>query len=203
MFPSDNILCDPVRLVDKYVSLLPPVGPKTKKYNFYLRSLDKPNPVQWYGEQVVGCHNLTKVVSELLKTAKLDGFFTNHSLRCTGMTHLFQAGVDKKVIKEYTGHVSNAVEKYQVTSERQREDLSAILAGTKGDEKIESPKTKANPSPDPTLEVTVKGANTDNKPCLSCSCIKSEVKMNDTQQIGTLINGLIASHHGMKTTVRV
>ena len=46
VFPSDNSTRCPVRIVDKYMSLLPPVGPKTKKLNFYLRSLERPNPAQ-------------------------------------------------------------------------------------------------------------------------------------------------------------
>ena len=47
VFPNeDNINRCTVRLVDKYISLLSPGGPKTKKYNFYLRSLEKPNPAQ-------------------------------------------------------------------------------------------------------------------------------------------------------------
>ena len=130
IFPNETKVnrC-PVRLVDKYVSLLPPVTPKTKKVNFYMRSLEKPNPAQWYGEQVVGKHTLTKVVGKLLKTAQLDGFFTNHSLRRTGTTRLFRASVERKIVKEYTGHVSDAVDKYQVTSEAQNEELCKILGG--------------------------------------------------------------------------
>ena len=128
-FPSKDVNCCTVRLVDKYMSLLLPVGPKTKKTNLYLRSLEKPNPAQWYGEQVVGCHTLCGVVKSFLKSAELDGFFTNHSLHRTSMTHLFQAGVDLKIIKEYTGHVSDAVDKYQVTSEHQKEQLTEIISG--------------------------------------------------------------------------
>ena len=52
--PSKDSTKCPVRLVDKYVSLVPEVGPKTKKLNFYLRSLEKPNLAQWYGEMPVG-----------------------------------------------------------------------------------------------------------------------------------------------------
>ena len=99
MYPNKNINRCTVRLVDKYMSLLLPVGPKTKKSNFYLHSLEKPNPAQWYGECVVGCHTLCKIVKNLLKSAKLDGYFTNHSLTCTGTTRLFQAGVDRNIIK--------------------------------------------------------------------------------------------------------
>ena len=97
IFPNeDNINRCTVKLVDKYMNLLPPVGPSTKKLNFYCRSFEKINPAQWYGEQCVGKHTLRKVVSDLLKNAKLDGYFINYSLRCTGTTRLFQAGVDRK-----------------------------------------------------------------------------------------------------------
>ena len=41
----------PVRIVEKYLSLCPEY---TKKANFYLQSLQKPMPKQWYGVQVVG-----------------------------------------------------------------------------------------------------------------------------------------------------
>ena len=36
VYPSSNVVCCPVRLTDKYMSLLPPVKPKSKKYNFHL-----------------------------------------------------------------------------------------------------------------------------------------------------------------------
>ena len=38
--PNENINCCPVRLVDKYVSLFPPVTKRTMKPKFYLRSPD-------------------------------------------------------------------------------------------------------------------------------------------------------------------
>ena len=65
----------------------------------------------------------------MLKSAQLDGYFTNHSLRRSSTTHLFQAGVDRKIIKEFTGHSSDAVDKYQITSNEQCKQLSAIIAG--------------------------------------------------------------------------
>ena len=68
----------------QYISLCPEVTDKTKKNNFYLCSLEKPNPAQWYGVQVVRKCTLAKTVSKMLKDAKLDGFFMNHSLRRTG-----------------------------------------------------------------------------------------------------------------------
>ena len=64
---------------------------------------------------------------DMLKDAGLDGFFTNHSLRRTAAMRLFRAGQNVKLIKEVTGHVSNAVEKYEMTSDQQCMDISSIL----------------------------------------------------------------------------
>ena len=53
--------------------------------------------------------HLPKTVKNLLKEANIEGYFTNHSCR-SSTTKLFQAGVDKKLIKEITGHHSDAVD---------------------------------------------------------------------------------------------
>ena len=92
--PASNVNRCPVHLVNKYMSLYPPVTKKSMKPNFYLRSLEKINPAQWYSTQVLGLNKIKQTVNEMLKSAELDGFFTNHSLRCTGTSRLFQAGVD-------------------------------------------------------------------------------------------------------------
>ena len=44
-----------------------------------------------------------------------------------GAPGLFRAGVDRKLVKECTGHSSDAVDKYQITSEEQREKLCEII----------------------------------------------------------------------------
>ena len=126
--PLSNVDQDPDRLVDKYISLCPDFH---RKPNFYLHSLSKYNPVQWYGEQVVSQHSLSKVVKNLLASAAIDGYFTNHSLRRSGATRLFQANVDWKLVKEATGQEcsSDAVDTYQVTSDQQRQKLSEVIAG--------------------------------------------------------------------------
>ena len=99
VFPSSDVNRCPVRLVDKYMSLCPQISKVGKKPNFYFRPLEKINPAQWYGEMPLGKNLLSKVVGKLLKNCNLDGDFTNHSLRCTSATRLFQAGIDKKVVK--------------------------------------------------------------------------------------------------------
>ena len=123
VFPnSDNVNRFPVRLVQKYISLCPKNF--QKKQNFYLKGLTKKTPSQWYGEQVVGCQTLSKVIKELMKAANIEGYFINHSAHSTGGTRLFQAGIDRKLVKEVTGHMSDAIDKYQVTSHQQQRAMS-------------------------------------------------------------------------------
>ena len=86
-------------------------------------------PKLWYQEQVIGKNTISKVVKELVRKAKIEGFFTNHSLRRSGGTRLFRAGVDRKLVKEFTGHRSDAVDSYQVTSFEQRQMLSKVVQG--------------------------------------------------------------------------
>ena len=114
----------PVRLTQKYLSLCPDY---VKKSNFYLRSLEKPTPKQWYTEQVMGLQTLSKVIGLIMEKEEFFGFFTNHSARRTGGTRLFRAGVQRKLVKECTGHRSDAVDKYQITSDEQREQLCKII----------------------------------------------------------------------------
>ena len=125
VYPSENIDRCPVRLTQKYLSLCPQY---TKKPNFYLQSKQKYTPSIWYAGQVVGENSIAKVVKELMKEAKIDVFFTNHSLRRSGCTRLFNAGIDRKLVKEATGHRSDAVDAYQVTSDEQRLTMSKVIA---------------------------------------------------------------------------
>ena len=69
-----------IPVVDKYVSLIPLMALNSNKKNFCLRSLEKPKPAQWYSVKSIDKHTLAKVVGKLLKDAKLDRFFSNHSL---------------------------------------------------------------------------------------------------------------------------
>ena len=126
IYPHINPERCTIRLVEKYLSLCPPYYVKN---NFYLQCLQKPTPKQWYGQQVIGVHTISKVVVQLMKEAKIEGFFTNHSLRRSGGTRLFRAGIDRKLVKEATGHLSDAVDKYQITGDGQRKQISSVLQG--------------------------------------------------------------------------
>ena len=60
-------------------------------------------------EEVIGKHSISQVAANFLKSGNLNGHFTNHSLRHTSATRLFQTGVDRKLVREFTGHICNAI----------------------------------------------------------------------------------------------
>ena len=62
--------------------------------------------------------------------AGLQGKFTNHSLRTTGVTCLFDNEIPEKVIKEVSGHRSNAVQLYDRTGEAMKCKVSATMSAS-------------------------------------------------------------------------
>jgi len=51
-------------------------------------------------------NSLGKVVSEMFREAGIKELKTNHSLRAAGVSQLFEAGVDEKIIQSRLGHRS-------------------------------------------------------------------------------------------------
>ena len=197
--PAKDVNRCTVRLVEKYMSLCPEVGPKNKP-NFYLRPLEKRNPAQWYSTRVVGVNTLRKVTAKLLKSAELDGYFTNHSLRRSGTTRLFQAGVDRKLIKEYTGHVSDAVDQYQVTSDKQRQHMSEVIAGESNEN---SPKESVKAKESmlcKSVEVKVTGSNSGE---IECSVKENNVKMSQSERIGQLVSKMLEGRTSGKAIIKL
>ena len=85
-------------LVDLYISRLPE---KVKSQDlFYVRPMDTPTLQNWYTSVPIGRNSLAKMIPEMSKEAGIDGNKTNHSLRATGATELYSAGVPEKIIQE-------------------------------------------------------------------------------------------------------
>ena len=113
------------------------------------------------------------------------------SLRCTGGTHLFQAGVERKSVKEFTGHRSDAIDAYQITSEEQRESLSDILA-CKG---TDVPEAKREESAE--TVVKSKSSSREFSKC-TCSCVHHETSPTDS--IVTVVKEIISKNMKKGTT---
>lgn len=59
----------------------------------------------------------------------LSGSKTNHSLRATGATELFTAGIPEKVIQKHTGHLSlSGLRHYERVTEQQEMSVSRVLS---------------------------------------------------------------------------
>ena len=119
------------RLLDLYTSKMPEDA-KSKDL-FYLRPLEKVKNDEgvWYYSAPVGRNKLSKMVSEMCKLAEIPGHHTNHSLRATGATELYTAGVPEKIIQERTGHRSvECLRMYEHTSDKQQHAVSNILSSS-------------------------------------------------------------------------
>ncbi len=97
-----------VRLYKKYIQLCPD---NTNSNAFYLQPAIKPTPNCWYTKTPVGHNTLNKTVTRLCSAAGIEGFKTNHSLRATTATRLYQSGVDEQLVMERTGHRGEELQK--------------------------------------------------------------------------------------------
>lgn len=120
-----------VTLFKKYVAHCPPEG--SRPDCFYLRPLAKPKGTIWFASQPIGRHKLAKVVEDLCKEAGLGGYRTNHSLRASAATRLYDQHVDEQLITEVTGHRSNAVRNYKRSSENLKRHVNSIVQGVPED----------------------------------------------------------------------
>ena len=83
-----------VKLFQKYVSQCP-----SEPTCFYLTPVRKiKNNIFWYSKTPVGHNTLAGTVSRICKKAGVSGYKTNHSLRVTSATRLFQNGIDEQLI---------------------------------------------------------------------------------------------------------
>ena len=149
-----------VNLYLKYLSVRPE-GLTTD--DFYLRPLARPRGNVWYSSQPIGKNTLTKIVGEMAKKAGIEGKITNHSLRASSASRMYNNNVDEQLICKVTGHRSNAVRSYKRTCDEQHQAISKILYGNeanevKSDVSCEHLAKKPKIDVPVTLENTLKGA---------------------------------------------
>ena len=100
-----------------------------------------PDPMKpSYGKQRLGVNSLKKLIPELSAKAGIDVHYTNHSLRATVITRMFNAGIPEKIIAENSGHKSvKALRCYERTSSEQQKEVSKVVTKHKvGSEAVEA-----------------------------------------------------------------
>ena len=66
----------------------------------------------------------------------MTGYFTNHSLRATCASRMYDKKIPEQIIKETTGHRSECVQVYKRTSEELQEAASKTVLGQSSQKKI-------------------------------------------------------------------
>ena len=110
----------------KYSRLLSP--PKKCK-KLYMRLRVKFTPNIRFCDKLYGCNKISTMVKTLCKDAGFEGKYTNHSLRATSASRMFNACVPEQIIKEVTGHKSDCVRVYKRTSDDIRKNASETVSG--------------------------------------------------------------------------
>ena len=132
-----------VYLLDLYLSKLP-AGSK-ERHMFYLRPAAKVPAdltAPWYERALVGKEKI--FVATMCQEASIAPK-TNHGLRATGATALFNANVPKKVIRDVTGHHSNSLQLYEHPTLQQKQAVSSVLV--QGKPAMEAGKENHHPVP--------------------------------------------------------
>ena len=127
VFPSSDMCRCPVHLYGKYIGLLSS-GKSCGK--LYLRPKVKFTPACWFNDQPYGKNKICSTMKELCKMAQIEGKFSNHSLRATSASRMFDKNVPEQVIKEITGHRSECVRVYKCTSDAMLKSASNHISGT-------------------------------------------------------------------------
>ena len=137
-----------VAVLDAYLAKLPTAA--FEKDNFYVQpamSYDASKP--WFTANPIGRNTLNNMVKEICRDGEIAGEKTNHSLRATGESTLFQAGVPEKIIQERSGHLSlNGLRQYQRTTLGQQEVVSKLLTSNLT---VEKKVVVAQPTPVPSM----------------------------------------------------
>jgi integrase len=108
-----------------------------------------------YKNAVVGIHSLDKILPNLCDAIGVERR-RSHCLRVTLATNLFNKNVDEKLIRERTGHTSNALFLYEKASKGKQEAVSSIVGPVVMDTKnVSDVKSEFNGNSNTTVQSAV------------------------------------------------
>ena len=116
-----------VYLLDLYFKKFP--SRATEMDLFYLRPKKSvsTSTSEWYDCAPIGRDKLKVFLNTMCSEAGIHEKKTNHSLRATGASALFNAGVPEKLIRDVTGHRSSALHLYERPTIEQKQSVSKVL----------------------------------------------------------------------------
>ena len=129
--PEAGIRCH-VAILDLYLSKIP--ASAVSKDVFYLQPVPKvpsDSSKPWFLVIPVGRNTLSTMVRDICTEGGIDGNKTNHSLRATGASSLFTAGVPEKIIQQRSGHLSlQGLRHYERVTQQQQLAVSRVLSSS-------------------------------------------------------------------------
>ena len=150
VYPAESSVRCPVCLVKKYVRLLS----NTRKCSkLYLRCKKRPTILTWFCDQPYGVNKIKSTVKDLCKEAGIEGKVTNHSLRATCVSRMFDKNIPEQIIKETTGHRSECVHVYKRTSEMLQENASKTVSGSDDQKKVKIVHDSSNDESDDSKDI--------------------------------------------------
>ena len=120
-------------ILKKCFSVLPREVLEDPKSLFYQQPKEETPTVgvPWFKKQPRGRNTLQTMVKQICEKVGIQGK-TNHSLRVTGASRMYECHVPEKLIKERTGHRSiDALRVYEHESLTQEQAVSLVVASTK------------------------------------------------------------------------
>ena len=80
-----------------------------------------------FSKQQLGVNTLKQIVPDICKSG-CGAKYSNHSLRATAITHMFNSGISEKIIAETSGHKSvKGLCAYKHTSCEQQKQITSIV----------------------------------------------------------------------------
>ena len=118
-----------VKLLDLYVSKLPKEAKQKGSFYFTPLQTTPTDPLKpWFTCVPIGRNKLATLVKEMFDEVDVQGK-TNHSLRATGATRMFNSGVAEKTIQDRTGHKSiGGLRVYERPDDEQQRKACEVLA---------------------------------------------------------------------------
>lgn len=103
----------------------------------------------WYDNMAVGKNTLGKIMARVSEEAKLSKRYTNHCIRSTCITNLYENGIEARHIMEISGHKSeSSVRSYtKRLGENKQREISNILNRCVKSETETAPKHPRTSSP--------------------------------------------------------
>ena len=114
-----------IKIYNRYFELVNKLRLNVKANGFYFQAFEEPKRFE-FKNCVVGIHSLNNILPSLCaaigSTRK-----TSHGLRVTCVSKLFNASVEEKLIRNRSGHVSDALLGYEKSCKDQELKVSNIL----------------------------------------------------------------------------